>query len=245
MLATRGTRTSTRLGVLGLAAVAMTLLSGCGVVSFGTQKTASASVPSVAASATGSGSTAPSAPSAPATGGTVTGAQAQILAALPKRPATAKAWTLAQDPTAVGLLTPQQFILADYTAAAQASELGIQKERGLQYAARQNWFDQATGIYVDTFVIHYSTASGAQSDYLILLKGDSKKYDAQGSYTVPGIAQSKVFVKAKLDSYGNSMSLGLAVVGDNVLRTLMLNPAAPDHATLTGLLTGEYKALGQ
>ncbi|MFC5911402.1 hypothetical protein [Streptacidiphilus monticola] len=134
------------------------------------------------------------------------------------------------------MLTPAEYIRANYKQAAQSSEVGIQRVRGLQFAARQDWYDDATGYYVDTFIIHYATATGAESDYLSMVKYDTKSYGAQGSYTVPGMAQSKVFVRAKLDSFGNSASLGLALVGNDVLRLYMLNPASPDHTTMASLL---------
>lgn len=240
MRAISGGRASSRLGVVAVVAVvaATTLLSGCGMVTIGGSTPAATPV---AASASGTPTGTP--------GGTVTqspaatGAQAQVLAALPQRPVTAKDWAGAKDPSFVGILTAEQFIEADYLQSTWADERGIQKGRGLQFAGRRNWMDPATGIYLDTFIIHYASAAGAESDYLSQVRADAKDYDAQGAYTVPGIGKSKVFVKAKLDSFGNSTTMGLALAGDNVLRIIMLNPAAPDHAAASSLLTGEYQAL--
>ncbi|WP_042414998.1 hypothetical protein [Streptacidiphilus anmyonensis] len=240
-----GVRASSRLGVgagvAAAAAVAAALLSGCGVVSFGGARATATPVP--AASDSPGGGSAAASPGVAVSGGAVTGDQARILAALPKRPATALPWDKAQNPSAIGVITAEQFIEADYKQASWADERGIQKGRGLQYAVRQNWYDPAAGVYVDSFIIHYASASGAQSDYLSQVRADAKDWDATGGYAVPGIGQSKVFVAAKLDSFGNSTSMGLALAGDNVLRIVQINPAAPDHTTMTGLLTGEYQAL--
>lgn len=52
-------------------------------------------------------------------------------------------------------------------------------------------------------------------------------------------------MKTKLDSYGNAATMGLALVGDNVLRLYMLTPAVPNHAAMISLLTGEQQALKQ
>lgn len=121
---------------------------------------------------------------------------------------------------AVGILGVEQFIKADYQASAWSGEGGIQQARGFQFAARGTWYDPSTGAYVETFIIHYATASGADSDYLDQVQVDAKDYDSQGSFAVPDIPQSKVYVKTELDSYGNA-------------------------ATMISLLTGEQQALKQ
>jgi hypothetical protein len=169
--------------------------------------------------------------------------EAQVLAALPKRPAGALPWDKANMPNALGLITAEQFIEADYKPTDWSNERSFQNRDGLQYAARQTWYDPAQGTYVDAFIIHYATAAGAQSYYLGALHAEAKVYDATGTFSVPGIPQSMVFVKTKLDSYGNATALGLGLAGNNVLHIVMLVPAAPDHAAAIALLTGEYKAL--
>ncbi|RAG82715.1 hypothetical protein DN069_26060 [Streptacidiphilus pinicola] len=232
MRAISGVRASSRFGVIGVVASAAALLSGCGMVTIGGAKTVA--TPAV----TASGAVQSSAPTA-----TASGAQGQVLAALPQRPATARDWTGAQDPSAMGILTVEQFIEADYTPSAWTTERGAQQSRGLQFAGRRAWYDPATATYVDSFVIHYASAAGAESDYLSQVKADAKNYDAQGSFTVPGVAKSKVFVKSGLDSNGNALTMGLAVAGDDVLRVVVMKPATPDHDTAVQVLSGEYQAL--
>ena len=235
MPASTKTRRSLRLGAVSLTVAAAALLSGCAMLPTAapspTQSTASVSTPSTQPTRTTT-----AAPS---------DSRAQLLAALPRRPANAPAWAKVQDPSALGALTPEQFIKADYKPAAWSSEPGVQKARGLQFAARQDWYDPSNGTYVNTFIIHYGTDTGADSDYLAQVEIDAKDYDAHGSFTVPGIPQSTVFVKTELDSFGNAATMGLALVGDNVLRTYMLTPAAPNHAEIISLLTGEQRALNR
>lgn len=233
MLSTAGPRTSLRLGAVAIAVTITASLTGCATLA-----TPVSNRPSGTASA-GTQSTPRGQSTTAASGQT----RAQLLAALPKRPATALPWLKAQEPSAIGALTAEQFIKADYTPTAWSDEPGIQQARGLQFAARQNWYDPSTGTYVDTFIIHYATATGADSDYLALVQSDAKNYDAHGSFTVPGIPQSTVYVRTKLDTFGNAAAVGLALAGDNVLRVYMLTPAAPNHPVMISLLTGEQQAL--
>jgi hypothetical protein len=233
MLAAAGPHTSLRLGAVSIAVAVTGLLSGCGAQPIPIPTPATGTARAVAQPI-------PSAQSTVA----VSGPQVQLLTALPKRPAAARSWPTALDASALGVLTPEEVIRADCIQADWSQEVGVQRARGIQFGARQAWFDPSTGTEVDSIIIHYATATGADSEYLSLVKDEARIFD-KGSFTVPGIAESTGYVRTKLDSYGNANTLGLARVGDDVLRTILVTPAAPAHAAMLSLLKGEQWALKQ
>ena len=170
---------------------------------------------------------------------TGTPAQERYFGALPKPPSGAKAWEKTQGDR--GYLTPGAFVGAYYSADTQKDELAVAEQRGLDYAVRVNW--HAGKDYVDAFIIHFATPAGASSFYLDRLQSDQNSFDRSGSVTVPGIADSRIFVKKALDSYGNAGTAGIALDGDSVIVDAMLTPAVPGADELSTMMINEYTAL--
>lgn len=135
-----------------------------------------------------------------------------------------------------GLLTTEQFIEADFTSSGWAEERTSLPKRGFQYAVRVYWCTSDTGC-VDEFIDHFGTPTQAQSYYLAQSSADAKDYDASGTFAVPGVAESKVFVKKALDSVGNAELNGLACAGSDVVRIDTQTPATPDRTVLDPLMT--------
>ncbi|MEY9937583.1 hypothetical protein [Streptacidiphilus sp. MAP5-3] len=159
---------------------------------------------------------------------------------LPKPPAGAHKWA---GTGTEGILTMEQYIEGVYSPSAWADERQDLPHRGFQYAVRVDWCVSDESSCVDVFFGHFATSTDAQSYYLAQTSADVAIYDAHGTYSVPGVPENKVFVKAELDSVGDAKLNAYAHDGSDVVHLVTETPANPDEATLNALMTSAVKNL--
>jgi len=159
---------------------------------------------------------------------------------LPKPPDGATKWTGAGGTE--GILTPDQLIAIDVAPAYQANARINEQQRRLQYAVRVNWY-APNGTYADTYIAHFAGSTGADAFYQGHTAADASTLSMKGSFILPGIPQSLVRLDTEPDSDGNTMIVGYALAGPDVVKLVTLTPNTPDKALAVKLLTQEYRDL--
>jgi hypothetical protein len=162
----------------------------------------------------------------------------QLVAALPARPAGAKAWATK---TVTGALTQEQYVMAEFGSKGPEL-LPVEQQRGLQFGARRNWRTPG-GVLVDVFIADFTERTGALSDYLALTSGEKADDAGDTDFTLPGVTDSFGTANPKLDNYGYAGVTVHAVAGNLMLRVTMNAPAAPDQADATAVAAQLYKNL--
>jgi hypothetical protein len=164
----------------------------------------------------------------------------RLLQALTTPPSGSHPWPVNSDDGASGIIDLQQ--VADRLADDVPGFTARQRDRGFQYAVRENW-DAPDGTEADVMLLQFSSAVGAQSFALDYQAGDGNVVGTSGTYTVPSSGNGQAFEHPKLTSDGNSWTTGYALAGNVAVAISFWRPAKPDREAVVALMQQQYRAL--
>ncbi|MFC1429454.1 hypothetical protein ACEZDB_02125 [Streptacidiphilus sp. N1-3] len=150
---------------------------------------------------------------------------AQLVAALPPRPAGAKAWAGRGGPS--GALTQKQYLTVEFGAAEAPKALAAERQLGLRSGAQRAW-QQRNGTQVLVTFGDYRDRTGAKAAYLQIEAALEQDDAGATDFTLPGAA----------DSYGIGTAAGselLVLAGSELLHVEVKSPDSVGTAKAVAL----------
>ncbi|MEE4544174.1 hypothetical protein V2S66_19620 [Streptomyces sp. V4-01] len=165
------------------------------------------------------------------------GPGADLMALLVPYPAGARPWTQ----TRTGVMNLDEFLDAFYTSKNRASTRDLLVSRGFTTAVRHGWFD-ADGTQKDIWLVRFSSAEGAGSEYLSVTGNWRDAAKPTTTFALPAIHGLGELVPA-VDDLGHTSAKAAASLGDVFLYARVYARTSPERAEVSGLAEKQYDAL--